>query len=155
MQTMRWRPAARGLWRGGVRGLVACQLGGCSLLFVNGPPAKHERMADFDCTTSRLAPVFDAFEGAAYVAASVGSEVSAGKGIGNAGWIGALGFGASAVYGFSKTSQCARAKQDLAGRKQSGALSACGSDADCKADRICEAGLCVAPPGPRLLPEEP
>ncbi|HSD86858.1 MAG TPA: hypothetical protein VLB44_05065 [Kofleriaceae bacterium] len=40
--------------------LILALLGsGCSFAFVSGPPANHQRLAYFDCTTSNVVPVLD------------------------------------------------------------------------------------------------
>lgn len=100
-------------------GLVGlCSTTGCSFLFVHGPPPDHERLAYFDCSSSNVLPVLDAvYAGAAGIEAAVAATgsrtisptssartdafVLAGE---------AAIIGASAVYGFSKTSDCRKAQ---------------------------------------------
>jgi hypothetical protein len=136
---------------------VAVALGfgpGCSILFVDGPPPEHERMRDFDCTTSRLAPAVDTVFAAAYGVSAAGAATGASSSKDRTETIGLMvGFAAvetvSAVIGFSRTNACAKAKEQLAQRTpEQGSGGGCGSDVDCKGDRVCEAGLCVAPSQP-------
>jgi hypothetical protein len=131
-------------------------LSGCSYLFVEAPPEGHERMRHFDCTSSRLAPIVDTafagmygLSGVVYGAAAAQSR---GSTYGRAPTSVAVGMlaiaavdAASAAHGYSTTSECRRAKRDLNERLLSMPPSGCGSDAECKGERICEAGLCVAP----------
>ena len=92
-------------------------LAGCSFAFVHGPPANHERLPYFDCTTSNVLPVLDTvFAGIAVadtIGAASGSQAFSspkGEALFFAGE--AVLVGASAAYGYSKTSDCRKA-QDL------------------------------------------
>lgn len=97
---------------------VAPLLGGCSFLFVDGPPPRHRSLAYFDCTSSRLAPITDlvlgGLEGLA-VADDVGrgprndSSVIAPAAV-------AAAFVASGIVGFMRVSSCNEAKSLLIGR---------------------------------------
>jgi hypothetical protein len=94
-------------------------LSGCSFAFVHGPPANHRRMSFFDCTSGNVLPVVDALVTAASVAATAGAasgDASTRKAdmIGYA--VDAALFGASAIYGFSKTSDCREAQAELIAR---------------------------------------
>ncbi|HVY41304.1 MAG TPA: hypothetical protein VHM31_25385 [Polyangia bacterium] len=100
----------------GLAGL--CSMTSCSFLFVHGPPPDHERLAFFDCSSSNVLPVLDAV----YAGAAAADAVVAGFGsralsttssartdafllAGEAAIV-----GASAVYGFRKTSDCRKAQ---------------------------------------------
>jgi len=102
------------LW--GLAGL--CSMTSCSFLFVHGPPPDHERLPFFDCSSSNVLPVLDAI----YAGAAAAEAVAAGAGsravsptssartdafvlAGEAAIV-----GASAVYGFRKTSDCRKAQ---------------------------------------------
>jgi hypothetical protein len=125
---------------------------GCSYLLVDGPPAGHEQMRYFDCTSSRAAPIADAIIAGVYGVSgtAMASEVRDTDG-GATVLVASLAIAAveaaSAVHGFRKTSECADAKRGLTARvvATAGKSTSCGSDRDCKGDRICEVGLCVAP----------
>ncbi|MFL5307817.1 MAG: hypothetical protein ACJ8F1_21540 [Polyangia bacterium] len=102
-----------GLW--GLVGL--CSTTSCSFLFVHGPPPDHQRLPYFDCSTSNVLPVLDALYGglaaAAAVAAGTGSqEFNRPSDTWVLGAEAAL-VGASAVYGFSKTSDCRQAQSAM------------------------------------------
>jgi hypothetical protein len=96
--------------------LASSSLSGCSWLFVQPLPANYERGEPTNCTTSRAAPVVDTLltltnvGSAVYVAGqdnvtNKGTAVTAGL------LVGALWF-SSAIYGYSKTSDCAAAMED-------------------------------------------
>ncbi len=104
-----------GLW--GLAGL--CSTAGCSFLFVHGPPPDHERLPFFDCSSSNVLPVLDAL----YAGLAATEAVAAGEGSRTFSttssrrrrdaWVlagEAALVGASAVYGFSKTSDCRKAQ---------------------------------------------
>src|SRR3954471_13883154 len=55
-----------------VAGLLA-GTSGCSLLFVDGPPANHRKLNYFDCTSNNLAPVVDVVIGGAEGLGALGS----------------------------------------------------------------------------------
>jgi hypothetical protein len=38
---------------------LALSVGGCSFVFVSGPPPQHEQLPYFSCTESRVAPILD------------------------------------------------------------------------------------------------
>ncbi len=97
---------------------------GCSFLFVHGPPPDHERLAYFDCSSSNVLPVLDAL----YAGVAAAEAVAAGSGdravaptssartdafvlAGEAAIV-----GASAVYGFRKTSDCRQAQAAMVKR---------------------------------------
>jgi hypothetical protein len=98
---------------------VACVvplLAGCSLLFVDGPPPNHGRLAYFDCTSSRLAPVTDlvlgGLEGIGTVAALAGGRPSSDSSVMAPAAVAAL-FVASGIVGFQRVSRCDDAKSQL------------------------------------------
>lgn len=91
-------------------------LSGCSFLFVHGPPANHERLPYFDCSSSNVLPVLDAVMAGVAVADSIGAASGSqefrspkSEAIAFAGE--AVLVGASAVYGFRKTSECRHAQE--------------------------------------------
>jgi hypothetical protein len=108
--------------------LVMCTLllatggGACSYAFVDGPPERHRQLPYFACTTSKAWPVVDTVLGAAEALEAVGAgivasrESKAGAGAIVApivvGGVAAL-FIASAVSGYSKTSECREATSEL------------------------------------------
>lgn len=105
-------------------GCVAVSAGGCSLLFVHGPPSGHELMTSFSCTESRVPPILDVAGavmglGAAAVVSpqkttsgsvtiSSGSSPDAAVGTGVA-----VILGASAWLGFRRTGACRTAQREL------------------------------------------
>lgn len=136
---------------------------GCSWCFVQGPPEHHEQLRYFDCTTSKVAPVIDTAGGVIY-GITGGTAVLSGDTKDREASIAALAAmsaasAASAVYGFLKTSDCEDAKAALMLRiaaQEPAPLPGCLTDLECKGDRICERGACVAPvrPGPAPSPVE-
>lgn len=109
-------------------GIVALALSGCSFALVSGPPANHRQMAALDCTTSRIGPVLDTVWSALQVlnvvtaVSSTDAEWDEQFG-GNAPFsrkaavplyatLGAAGI-AGMYYGFTRTSQCRAAKNEL------------------------------------------
>lgn len=135
--------------------LAACALAGgpgCSFLFVDGPPPNHATSVDpIDCTQSRAAPIIDTIFAGLYGLSAVSTATEHGSASGT-GSRAALMLGvaavelASAAHGYANTADCREAKQRWAERRIAEAPgAACGSDLDCRDDRVCEAGACVAP----------
>lgn len=104
---------------------VAC--GGCSFLFVNGPPPDHKTSSFFGCTSSNTIPIVDlAFAAGSVLEAVEGGTATqtqdygttTGSRTGEAITFGvtAAVLAASAAYGFNKTSQCRDALADLVRR---------------------------------------
>jgi hypothetical protein len=88
---------------------------GCSFLFVDGPPDRHEKLAYFDCTSSAGPEVVDityALIAGAVAAGTTTSDDEDGSARG-ANLLVAGVFGASAVYGIVKTTECNNAKDAL------------------------------------------
>jgi hypothetical protein len=88
---------------------------GCSFLFVKGPPAHHAEMATFDCSESNAWPVVDAVWAALNglgAASAAGDDQNPQQdqivAVGIA-WLAVSGI--SAIYGFSKVSECNDAKR--------------------------------------------
>lgn len=82
--------------------LLVPHLGACSFAFVRGPPAGHEGMAAFACTTSSTAPVLDLVWLSYMTLASVaenGSWGAADIAVGGA-------YAGSAFYGFKTSARC-------------------------------------------------
>jgi len=118
-------------------GLCFLALGGCSFALVSGPPSNHRELPVFECTQSRVAPVLDTI----WTALMVLNFVSV-VGQSDAEWDATEGFngdppfsrktalgmytvfaalgGAGMYYGYSTTSECKRAKADMAGRIMQG-----------------------------------
>ena len=97
---------------------------GCSFLFVHGPPSNHAQLASFDCSESNGWPIFDVIWaglnglGAATAGNTPDMTGNGGTSTGpSQGEVVAVGVtwlvvsGVSAIYGFSKTSECRDAKQ--------------------------------------------
>jgi hypothetical protein len=87
---------------------------GCSFLFVSGPPADHARMASFECSESNAVPVLDTIWAGLN---GLGAISVAGDNTNpNQGQIAAVGIswlvlsGISAIYGYSRVSQCKTAR---------------------------------------------
>jgi hypothetical protein len=96
---------------------LLCAASGCSFAFVHGPPANHRQLPFFDCTTSNILPALDGLLGLVLVGETVdgtdsGLSASTKTAIGVA-VAEAVLFGASAVYGFKKTSDCRDAQNLL------------------------------------------
>src|SRR5689334_2312647 len=108
--------------------LVTQLIGGCSFVFVSGPPANHRQLPVVECTTSRFAPVLDTvwtilqtlnFLGAASSSEQEWNDAFNGDpplkhstAIPLYGALAALG-GAGMYYGFSRTGECRAAKNEL------------------------------------------
>jgi hypothetical protein len=102
-----------------VGAVVALALNGCSFAFVHGPPANHRTMPYFDCTNSNVLPVMDGLVAAAATAATVDAmtgNISTRKADMIGYGIDAALFGASAIYGLSKTADCRAAQAALVAR---------------------------------------
>ena len=156
---------------------LAClaTLSGCSFVFVTAPPAQHAELHSFQCTTSRVAPVVDTViagletirTGIAIAAKESDYQdfpISRGADIGFGVGLTTL-FAAAAIYGYNVTADCEDAKEAakhpaelpeaapwLPPPRVAPALqpSACSYDSQCKGNRICEAGRCIAPPPPAV-----
>ena len=107
-------------------GLVLLATGGCSLVFVNGPPLGHQRMEDFSCTESRVWPIVDIGLGATAAATTrvqtespvTGEwEVVVGQTIAFAAAVTAV-YALSSFVGFKRVSTCRAAKQNIAQREK-------------------------------------
>jgi len=96
--------------------VVLLLLPGCSWLFVDRLPEDHHSHRDYDCTTSRTAPVVDTILTATNVASAI--YVASLDNVKNKGPAVMLGlsvaaiWASSAVSGFHATSQCREAKED-------------------------------------------
>jgi hypothetical protein len=98
---------------------LAAGSGGCSFLFVDGPPEKHRQLPYFTCSTSKAWPVVDTIFAASYAVATAGvlsadSNDSSSKA--TAALVPAAAAAlmtASAVYGYGKTSSCREATDEL------------------------------------------
>ena len=111
----------------GVFGAMVLSLasGGCSFLFADGPPARHEKMLYFDCTSTPGLEVADgvlglgsALQGVAVLSQSE-SEFERENDGGNRNAVAATNFVlagvfvSSAIYGIVVTENCSDAKADL------------------------------------------
>ena len=94
--------------------LVSSLVPGCSLMFAKGPPAGHEQLPAFPCTTSYAAPVVDTLWGGLAGVNVLGQLAfeQGGEAVGTG--LVFLGLaGASAIYGYSKVGQCRDAQAEL------------------------------------------
>lgn len=85
----------------------------CSFLFVQGPPDDHARRVSFSCSESNTLPVLDMiWAGLNGLGAAVVDDTAENKDqvrVVGIGWL--LLSGISAIYGFSKVSECNKAQQ--------------------------------------------
>jgi hypothetical protein len=107
--------------------LVALLLGsGCSFVFSSGPPAEHQQMPYFDCTSTFGLPVADGFIATGGILGAVSTfrqskqefkdkngkdanrNVAGGINVATA-----VIAGASAIYGIVQANRCERAKEQL------------------------------------------
>jgi hypothetical protein len=92
-------------------------------MFVKGPPAKHAEKASFECSESNAAPVIDAIwaalNGIGAASAASNDQLMNREQVMTVGltWLAVSGI--SAIYGFSKVSQCNDAKRLRDGRYES------------------------------------
>jgi hypothetical protein len=102
--------------------LVVWANAGCSFTFVDGPPAQHQTMPYFECSSGRGWPIVDGIIGASVAIGAASDLERAGTDGGRAdaviGAAEAALFLASAAYGLSKTSACREAKEALLLRLQ-------------------------------------
>jgi hypothetical protein len=93
---------------------------GCSFLFVDGPPDRHEKLAYFDCTSTAGPEVVDITYAVLFgmVAAASSSSSSTESEAVAATLVAAGTFGGSAIYGIVQTSECNKAKDALRIRLQ-------------------------------------
>jgi hypothetical protein len=140
---------------------------GCSYAFVEHVPAHHAQMGYVDCTSGKAAPVLDTL-GAGFEVVRSGVAIAAHDSAYESYPISrtadiAIGVGlaavltASAIYGYSNTSECARAKAELSTQPPqlpanvgfigapAAPLPGCVVDTQCKGDRVCEHGQCMEP----------
>jgi hypothetical protein len=105
--------------------ILASATGGCSFAFVNGPPPNHRQLSFFGCTSGNTIPTLDLAVGAltavdAVVAGTGGGDTSTSTGShkGDAIAFAAMAavLGASAAYGYKKTSECRDAEAELVRR---------------------------------------
>jgi hypothetical protein len=103
--------------------LLGAALSGCGVLFTKGPPAGHEQMSSFHCTTDGLGPVVDIVIGVASLFGGIviaNDPESFGYEDGSAALTSGLVWGAilgiSAGIGFNKVNKCEAAQRDLARR---------------------------------------
>jgi len=91
-------------------------LTGCGLALSDGPPADHEQLTAFSCTTENLGPILDAV--------TVGTSL-VGAGLADAGpapgLVSAVVYLVSAIVGFDKSARCRSAKAKLAARQDAAA----------------------------------
>ncbi len=95
---------------------ISSSLSGCSWIFVQPLPPSYERRGRTDCTTNRAAPVIDTIltltnVGSAVYVASQDNVTNKGTSVTLGLLVGALWF-SSAIYGYSKTSECEDALAD-------------------------------------------
>jgi hypothetical protein len=93
--------------------------GGCSFMFADRPPAHHESLPYFDCTSSRLYPVVDLALAGLVLPATISASTDPSDGSAQAAVTVAALAGvalASSIHGFAVTDRCIEAKQALAAR---------------------------------------
>lgn len=98
-------------------------LGGCSLIFVEGPPENHAELEYFPCTEGRTLPWLDVI-GAGLNAVDAGvalaDDAASERDVRNAriasGIAGAAILGVSASVGFNRVAECRAAKLEAARR---------------------------------------
>jgi hypothetical protein len=91
---------------------------GCSLAFVNGPPPNHEKLAYFDCSSSRALPTLDLLVAGAATVDAIPGVANGASGLSNHAELAVFGteaalFAASAIYGYSKTAECREAQSEM------------------------------------------
>ncbi len=96
--------------------LASLPFSGCSWLFVQPLPANYERGDTITCTTNRAAPVIDTLftltnVGSAVYVSSENNVTNKGTAVTAGLLVGALWL-SSAIYGYSKTSECQEAVDD-------------------------------------------
>jgi len=104
--------------------ILASATGGCSFAFVNGPPPNHRQLSFFGCTSGNTIPTLDLAVGALTAVDAVvagtggGGSTSTGSNKGDAITFAAMAavLGASAAYGYKKTSECRDAEAELVRR---------------------------------------
>ena len=104
----------------------ALSAGGCSWIFLNGPPVGHEERDFFYCTESKTAPVIDAIIGGYTLlkASTIYGYALIDPQVNRFIWAGL--FGASAYTGFGRVKRCQSAQLEAARRRA-------GEDADAAA----------------------
>jgi hypothetical protein len=116
---------------------LAIVTSGCSFLFVSGPPANHQQVPYFDCSTSNWAPIVDTVVAALQVANVVVAAKDSdqqwhdmycqpndttcnapfSRGAAVPAYIGFAALaGASLFYGYTRVARCKSAKDELATR---------------------------------------
>lgn len=102
--------------------LALCALvltaGGCSYVFVDGPPKNHARLPYFECSSSNAWPVVDAVMAASLGLAASAAFVDGGSSSNDTsqGLVAAAeaaAFAISAVSGYQKVAGCREAKEEL------------------------------------------
>ena len=160
-------------------------LAGCSFIFVDGPSSSRPPMVYPSCDEERTMPAIDIVIAGLYgVGALVGATADTTDDYDTTNderaetvtgmLIGAALFGASAWYGFSKTSSCRAARdqyrqqfgdprmqplpQQMPYAYPSGEGQQCHPQAGCAPGLVCASGLCVRfqqPPPPMSQPPQP
>ena len=105
-------------------GLALCALvltgGGCSYVFVDGPPANHARMPYFECSSSKVWPVVDGVFAASLAAGTVGAFADQGSSTDTTEAVviaaEAAAFAISAISGHHKVEACREAVGELIAR---------------------------------------
>ncbi len=100
---------------------LSLSVGGCSWIFVNGPPPGHEERDFFTCTENRAVPIIDAvFSGLSLLSVLAAEEtVDLTQGEQQLyGSIWTVVLGASAYSGFGRVRRCTSAQLDAARRNR-------------------------------------
>ena len=102
--------------------LALCALvitgGGCSFVFVDGPPKNHAQLPYFECSSSKAWPVVDAVMAASLGLAASAAFVDGGSSSNDTGQglvaaAEAAAFAISALHGYQKVADCREAKEEL------------------------------------------
>jgi hypothetical protein len=102
--------------------LALCALvltgGGCSYVFVDGPPKNHAQLPYFECSSSKAWPVVDAVMAASLGLAASAAFVDGGSSSNDnsQGFVAAAeaaAFAISALSGYQKVAECREAKEEL------------------------------------------
>lgn len=99
---------------------VVLTAGGCSYVFVDGPPKNHAQMPYFQCSSSKAWPVLDTVFAASLAIGTVGALADGGSSQDTAGAVivaaEAAAFALSALGGFQKVEACQEAFGELIAR---------------------------------------
>jgi hypothetical protein len=98
--------------------IIVLTAGGCSYVFVDGPPKNHAQLPYFECSSSKAWPVVDAVMAASLGLAATAAFADGGSSSNDTseGFVAAAeaaAFAISALSGYQKVAECREAKEDL------------------------------------------